>query len=229
MSDLLRAIRDLEKFTGHSLTRRIETLESALSGTDADAHAAILANESISRELLAGAYLLKRKAGQINVVIHALGILLLIPHIIEPGERIKYLSLGAGNTGKPFDLETTHRVAEFTFINWRGRADTGRQNKLFKDFFLLAEHPTPKRKYLYVLGTEHPLRFLTSRRSPESVMSRNNPLWADFQSQYNDRFSTVGQYFAHRHQAVTIEDVGKYLPELFMSEDITSTDDEGAL
>lgn len=229
MPDLLQAIRSLEKFTGPSLTQRIAALEKAFEDADADSYSATLARESVSRDLLAGAYSLKRAAGQINVVIHTLGILLAIPRIIEPGEKIEYLSLGAGNTGKPFDLGTSRRVAEFTFIHWRGRADTGRQNKLFKDFYLLAEHPTPKRKYLYVLGTEHPLRFLTSDRSPESVMSRNNPLWADFQSRYGDRFSTVGQYFAHRRQTVTIEDAGKYLPELFMSEDVPGIDDEATL
>jgi hypothetical protein len=79
VSGLLRAIRDLEKFTGHNLTRRIATLESALVDADADSHSGILASESISRDLLKGAYLLKRTAGQINVVIHALGILLVIP------------------------------------------------------------------------------------------------------------------------------------------------------
>jgi hypothetical protein len=226
--DLLQAIHDLETFTSPSLTRRIAALESALADADAESYSTALAGESISRDLLAGAYFLKRTAGQINVVIHALGILLVIPHIIEPGERVESLSLGAGNTGKPFDLVTTHRVAEFKFIHWRGNADTIRQNQLFKDYFLLAEYPTRKRKYLYVLGTEHPLKFLRSRRSLKSVMSGHGARWADFQTQFGDRFSTVGQYFAHSHQAVTIEDVGKYLPELFTSEEVPSTDDDAA-
>lgn len=91
MPDLLQAIHDLETFTSPSLTRRIAALESALADADADSYAAVLADESISRDLLAGAYLLKRTASQIHLVIHALGILLVIPRIIEPGERVELL------------------------------------------------------------------------------------------------------------------------------------------
>jgi len=55
---------------------------------------------------MAAAALMKRVAGQINVVIHALGILLCLPHILEADEVVEYVSLGAGNTGRAFDLET---------------------------------------------------------------------------------------------------------------------------
>src|SRR5215213_5791601 len=104
MTDLLQAIHNLQSFTGPDLTRRIRDLEFALADADTESCSAVLARESVSRELLAGAYQLKRTAGQINTVIHALGILLTMPHILEPGERVKYLSLGAGNTGRAFDL-----------------------------------------------------------------------------------------------------------------------------
>ena len=53
---------------------------------------------------------MKRLAGQINVTIHALGILMCLPHILEPDERVESVSLGAGNTGRDFDLETNVRV-----------------------------------------------------------------------------------------------------------------------
>jgi hypothetical protein len=36
------------------------------------------------------------------------------PPIVRPGEIIEYVSLCAGNTGRAFDLETNHRVAEFS-------------------------------------------------------------------------------------------------------------------
>lgn len=207
MTNLLQAIRDLQDFTAPSLTQRIASFESALVDSDADSCAAVLASESVSRELLSGAILLKRTASQINTLIHALGILLALPHILEPGELIEYLSLGAGNTGRAFDLETTRRIAEFKFINWQGGAETIRQNALFKDFFLLAEYPIPKRKFLYVLGTEHPLRFFRSGRSLQSVMSRHNKLWTEFQRLYNNRFSTVVEYFSYKQNEVNIEDI----------------------
>jgi hypothetical protein len=105
------------------------------------------------------AALLKRVAGQINVVIHALGILLCLPYILELGEEIHYVSLGAGNTGRDFDLETNRRIAEFKFIHWQGGPETIRQNALFKDFYQMAEHATDKQRFLYVLGTGHVDKF----------------------------------------------------------------------
>jgi hypothetical protein len=70
--------------------------------------------------VLGAAGLIKQLAGQINVVIHALGILLC--HILRPGEVIDYVSLGAGNSGRAFGLETNQRIAEFKFVHWQGGA-----------------------------------------------------------------------------------------------------------
>ena len=70
-------------------------------------------------DLLTASYLVKSLAGQINVIIHAVGILTALPEILEENERVEYLSLGAGNTGRQFDLETDRRIAEFKFINWK--------------------------------------------------------------------------------------------------------------
>lgn len=80
---------------------------------------AVLTTSGAKAEVLGAAALIKHLAGQINVVIHALGILLCLPHILRPGEVIDYVSLGAGNTGRAFDLETNHRIAEFKFIRWQ--------------------------------------------------------------------------------------------------------------
>jgi hypothetical protein len=61
-------------------------------------------------------------------------------HILRPGEVIDCVSLGAGNTGRAFDLETNLRIAEFKFIHWQGGPESIRQNSLFKDFYEMAEH-----------------------------------------------------------------------------------------
>jgi len=78
--------------------------------------------------VLGAAGLIKQLAGQINVVIHALGILLCLPHILRPGEVIEYVSLGAGNTGRAFDLETNLRVAGIS-SSFAGRAARNRSVK----------------------------------------------------------------------------------------------------
>lgn len=66
------------------------------------------------------------------------------------GEQIESLSLGAGNTGRSHDLEPDRRIAEFEFIEWRGGAESIRQNSLFVDLFNLASSDIDKRKVLYV-------------------------------------------------------------------------------
>ncbi|WP_246571886.1 hypothetical protein [Bradyrhizobium liaoningense] len=96
---------------------------------------AALSSSGDEKQALAAAASLKRVAVQVNTAIYALGIMLCVPHILEDGEIVEYVSLGAGNTGRPFDLETNLRVAEFKFIHWQGTADTIRQNSVFKDFF----------------------------------------------------------------------------------------------
>lgn len=171
-SDPAKVIHLLSTFTGQDLTRTLGRIEGEVRGLSADDCDAFLEQAGAGREVLAAAAEMKRLAGQINVTIHALGILLCLPHILEQGERVEYVSLGAGNTGREFDLETNLRVAEFKFIRWRGGAESIRQNSIFKDYVLLAENPTPKRKYLYLVGTEHALRFLHGGRALSSVLSR---------------------------------------------------------
>jgi hypothetical protein len=211
---LLAAANALQSFAGAQLTSRVAALETAFAGTDAGEAHRLLGETGTTHDLLASAYLLKRIAGQIHVVIHAVGILLCLPHLLEPGEQIEYLSLGAGNTGKAFDLETNLRVAEFKFIHWQGGAEVIRQNGLFKDLYFLAEHATTKRKYMYVLDTTHPLKFLRGGRSLSSVVGGSRKLRKAFQARYGTRFSSVGEYYSARGGDVSLVSVSGLLSEL---------------
>jgi len=105
---LSRALSSLQSFRGADLTRTLAKVEANLHGVTQNSCAPALIDCGAQAEILAAAALVKRISGQIDVVVHALGILLCLPHILEEGETIEYASLGAGNTGKPFDLETTH-------------------------------------------------------------------------------------------------------------------------
>lgn len=112
MLDLTLAAKTLEDFCADSsLTGRIGQLQQVIEGTSASQIGGVLSAERIDESVLDSALTFKQIAGQINVVIHAVGILVSLPHVLEPGETIRYVSLGAGNTGKPFDLETDRRVA----------------------------------------------------------------------------------------------------------------------
>ena len=155
---------------------------------------------------------IKALSGQINVLIHAAGILAALPCILAGDEKIESLSLGAGNTGRAHDLETNLRIAEFKFIEWRGGSETIRQNNVFQDVFNLASAETHKRRELYVLGTEHPLRFLGNKRSLSSVLSKNVKLAKQFQDLHGDKFQTVADYWKTVKDRVEVIDLGEILP-----------------
>jgi hypothetical protein len=225
--DLAHISTVLERFTRTDLGGTLSSIEHAVKGLTAANCADTLAAAGVTSEVLSAAASLKRLAGQVNVAIHATGILLCLPHLLEGGETVEYVSLGAGNTGRDFDLETNRRIAEFKFIHWRGGAESIRQNQLFKDFYLLAESTSPKRKYLYVLGTETPLRFLNGGRKLDSVLSRNVTLLDDLQARHGSKFKKVCDYYlAHRH-LVAIEDVSPWVPELVAES--AEIEDEGEI
>jgi hypothetical protein len=117
--ELAVAITALERFSGSTgLTSRISDLEFNLRSLDRGAVIQLLADDGVEEQSLVGALVVKALAGQINVAVHALGILLALPAILEDDEVVEELSLGAGNTGRSFDLETNRRIAEFKFIAW---------------------------------------------------------------------------------------------------------------
>ena len=226
MISILEAAKAIQQFEKDSLTDRISAIESKLAGANSSVIQLVYPSLGITSDLLESAITFKRTAGQINVLIHTIGILLSLPEILEKDEVVEYLSLGAGNTGRPFDLETNHRVAEFKFINWQGGAESIRQNSLFKDFYLLAEYETPKRKYLYVLGKKHPMKFLNGGRSLESVMSRNNKLWSEFQAKHGNSFKKVSEYFEYRKSVVQLVDVAEIVPQFRNAEVVENNEQE---
>ena len=211
-SDATDIPRALDRFTGADLTETLARIEGAAHGVSADDCRAFLERGNARSDALAAAAEMKRMAAQIDVTVHALGILLCLPHILEVGETVEYVSLGAGNTGRQFDLETNLRIAEFKFIRWRGGAEATRQNATFKDFYLLAAHRTSKRKHLYLLGTRHALKFFQGRRALTSVLS--GKLRDRFFEHFGEQFGTVGDYYAVHRCEVEIEDVALLLPEL---------------
>lgn len=212
--ELAQAAARLLEFESGNLRNRLWSLENDFTGLARADVAARCAAEGLDPELLRAASAIKRMASQINVVIHAVGMLSALPLVLEDDEVIEDLSLGAGNTGRPFDVETDRRVAEFKFINWRGGAEAIRQNSLFKDFFYLAEHATEKRRCIFLLDTSIPLRFLQGRRALGSVMSRNAKLAEDFTALYGDRFKVVRDYYEFRRDRVELIDLLPVLPAI---------------
>lgn len=208
---LKEAAELLSRFTGPNLSWTLSAIEHRSRGMTLETGPALLAEVSADHETLTAATVIKDLAGQINVTIHALGILMCLPHILKPGEVVEYVSLGAGNTGRKFDLETNVRVAEFKFMTWRGGPESIRQNGIFKDYFALAHHETSKSKHLYLMGAEHALKFLRGRRAMSSVLSRHVSLKEAFETRFGNQYSVVSDYFRDHGHAVQIEDVSKWL------------------
>ena len=207
-------LRRLDRFTNGDLTKTLARIESEAKGATSEGWEALLQRVHATPETLAAAARLKRVGRQVNVTIHGLGILLCLRHILEAGEVVESLSLGAGNTGRSFDLETNLRVAEFKFTRWRGGSETIRQNATFKDFYLLAARKTAKRKQLFLLGTQHAERFFRGERALESVLSTNKGIRDRFFGQFGDRFRTVGDYYAAEGHHVAIADMSPWVKEL---------------
>ena len=194
------------------LALRIAELEWALTGLNRDQAINAIGGGNVKPEMLHGALALKRVAGEVNVAIHALGILLSLPSILEPDEKILNLSLGAGNTGRKFDLETDQQVAEFKFIEWRGGPESIRQNTLFVDIFHLAQDTTDRRKVAYLTNLEYPLRFLQGRRALRSVLSRNASAAKEFAAVHGEHFSVVSEYWKSLNGTVQLVDVTEIAP-----------------
>ncbi|KFZ30171.1 hypothetical protein IDSA_11455 [Pseudidiomarina salinarum] len=205
------ALQALREFEGESLTSSLSEIERNILGLGVEGIDGFCAARGIDGALINSALLVKRVVGQINVIMHAAGILCSLSELLEPGEKVESVSLGAGNTGRQFDLETNMRIAEYKFIDWRGGADTVRQNGIFKDFYELAEHETHKRKYLYVVGTEYPLKFLTGGRALSSVLSRRPNIMSQIRAKYGKGITRVRDYYEIKKDEVLICDVSPYI------------------
>lgn len=213
MPDSSEIVHLFSAFTGSDLTNTVRRIETDIKGLSAENCNTFLERNGASHEVFSAAMKIKDIVGQIDVMIHALGILLCLPHILKSGEQVQHISLGAGNGGgRKFDLETNYRVAEFKFSRWRGGSEAARQNSLFADYVKLEQYSTSKDKYLYVFDKGgHTTGFLESGRTLRSVLSRNNALMKMFFDRFGDQFQTVRDYYAEYKNVIQIKDVSQWL------------------
>jgi hypothetical protein len=213
--DIIHALKIVQAFSANSLTDRIANLEFVFNSKSAEGIIKRLKAENIDSTLVEAAFEVKRSAKQIDVIVHAVGILVSLPHILQTGEIVESLSLGAGNTGRKFDLITNLRVAEFKFIEWQGGSESIRQNTVFYDFFTLAEHDSSKKRCLYLLGTGEALKFLQGKRSLESIFSKNKKIRDQFYARYDKQFSVVSDYYKTKRHVVDILDLRSIIPSIW--------------
>ncbi len=214
MTGIVEASEQLQAFKGDSFRNPVRQLEETFSGANRDTAASLVSQQQWGQELFAATLLIKHNSSQINEIIHTLGILITLPKILKGDEHIESMSLAAANTGRGFDLETSERIAEFTFIEWQGGSEVIRQNKVFKDFYFLAEENTQKTKELYVIGTDHVLAFLNSQRGLPQILKGNAKLGNSFRNLYGERFKIVREYYNTKKDDVIIRDVSEYISAL---------------
>lgn len=213
--DLAKAIAVLTSTFGEDPLLAIQQFEHSLpSVSSTSGLQEFLAQRNLTDATLAASLQLKKAAGQVNVLVHACGILTSLPYILEPNERVESVSLGAGNTGKEFDLTTDRRVAEFKFISWKGGPEAIRQNSVFKDFIKLLWDQSGRKKQLFLTGTGEAEKFLNGGRALDSVLSRNVKLKAAFISTYGLKFTRVGEFYQSEGSSVEICDLKKLVPVL---------------
>jgi len=204
----------IKVFCNNALSDKLSKIEKSCVSKSSCNLRAIFSKFGVNKTILKASIELQDITSQIYIINHAVGILLSLPYILEQNEKILSLSLGAGNTGKQFDLETNLKIAEFKFIRWQNKSNTIRQNSTFKDFFYLAESTKRKHKYLYLTELDRPLKFLMGKRKLESVMSKNNQLLKEFRNKYNDKFIEISEYYKYKKNSVSIVDISTIVPDL---------------
>ena len=172
--DALEAFRRLDAFLSTTaLTTTLADLELRLVGADRKEAVVLAAASGFDEDLVDGALVVRERVGMLDSLIHAAVITQVLPIILEKDEKVlKRPSLGAGNDpDRMYDLETTHRVAEFKLSSWKGR-DGMRQRGLFADVVGLSLDDTVRRRQVFVAG-ELPVRFLkTSQRNAVKTLAK---------------------------------------------------------
>ncbi len=174
----------------------------------------IFIQENPTKDFLNAAISIKPLIGQINVIVHALGILNCLPYILEPGEKIFNVNLGADSTKDSFDLETNIRIAEFKFIDWKG-SDSMRQQTTFKDYFQLsmAQKAHTIKKYLYLTDDKYFLKFLMGTRKVGAVLGRFPKIIENSSDEIME--CSVNRFFNTKGKDVQIISLQEIYPKIF--------------
>ena len=208
------SISVVSQFKSGSLAEKIAKIEATLHGKSVAQIGITNDRYGVDAHLIQSAAAVKRASAQIDVVMHAAGILFSLPRLLTPDEIVESLSLGAGNAGSDFDVVTNRRIAEFKFIHWQGGAESVRKKTLFQDYYRLARYETSKAKYIYLLNTEIPMRFLRGDSKITHILDRNKRLLEDFQTRYGTQYQTVGQFYRAHLRTIQLVDLSTLVPEL---------------
>lgn len=179
---------------GGRLKSVVADLEHALASADGAEASQVSEQVGMGGEtgiaLFTAAVRTRQQLGRLNDLIHATGITLTLPALLEPGERLTNRpSLAAGNDpSRLFDVETDRRIIEFKFGVWQSGSNAARKRAVFHDLLHLAADTSGRRPELYVIGPQA-ARFLLGTKSKVSwALNRQ----AEKSRQlFEDRFGSV--------------------------------------
>jgi hypothetical protein len=216
LGDMLAALWPL--LDRGSLTSSIADLEHQLDGRRASEIPTILDGFGIAPGVLEAALVARDRLGRINDIIHAIAIVVVLSTILEPEETMMRPSLAAGNDpGRPFDVQTDRRIAEFKLSRWDGH-DTARKRALVKDLVHLAAEGSSRRAQLYVLDAS-PARFLRESRSTIAwAVDRLPATRALYLDRFGDLETTISDFYMERARHVEIVDIRAQLGQLLAAD-----------
>lgn len=201
----------------NGLTAQLARAEEVLKDSTGEDVADVTSELGFTPDLLTAALTVRATVGRLNDVIHATTIALVLPHILEPGERLTNRpSLGAGNDpSRPFDVETDRRIAEFKVAQWKGK-DTMRKRGVVADLVHLALDETGRRSQLYVVG-DLPAKYLRSTRQTVAwALGRSSP---HARRRFAEKFDaegnmTIAEFTAGPAAHVEVIDLSSLVPSL---------------
>ncbi|MCR9192964.1 MAG: hypothetical protein NXI01_10000 [Gammaproteobacteria bacterium] len=161
-------------------------------------------------EVFETAILYRKFFNRISDLIHAYGILISIPDLLEEDEKIESISLGPNTSKGKYDLETDKRIYEFKFHLWDGGSNAARKKQLLKDYVNLVladleEAESKKEKKLLLYRKEDFIkadRFLNGNSSLQKNLSKNiyeelrEKLNIENEHDFKSKFGTIRELHA---------------------------------
>lgn len=199
--DLIEALNVIDRFKNINIRETFKALEK-LDALDMDYDFATIFSAS---------KIMKEASAQIDEIVHASGIMNAQKKWLDENEKLRYLSLGAGNHKERFDLETNLRIAEFKFGRWNDKSPNGlRRRGYFSNYIGLLTSEDPRRKYFVVEDKESFFKFIKGKADWRNVLSKNptglKKLEFFLIENGKENLTSVGQIYSAFEESVTILD-----------------------
>ena len=172
----------------------------------------------VGQSLFEAAVHTRQQFGRLNDLIHTAGISLILPGLLEKGERLANRpSLAAGNdASRPFDVETDLRIMEFKFGVWQPGLNASRKRGVFHDLVHLAADQSGRRAELFCIEPQSAtfLRATKSQVSWEALNRQAEKTRALYEERFGSTDRPIPQFTGGPAAHVTLVDLELVFPGL---------------